>query len=678
MDIFSFFKKSETKSTSDAVGEAIMQALSDNTLTISDADKGMVHIAVAKIAQVASSADWGVYRLRKDGKVEEVTGHILNRLIEKPNPLMTWRAFIYRLVGQREFTGFAPVLIKTVQAGDVRIVALNSGAVKPIFSEDGSEILRYEAMTDKGLKVVYTTEQVKAWFIPDFFSSKRMIGIGDKIKEWILFERAMEQLQRDMAKNRSYVGGVVETNTTSMDKLKQWRRLWKVRVKNRGEDIILPEGAKYTRFSLNAKEMELTAQEEQHIKKVLKAFSVPKELLGDVDTSGRANVDGAYYGFVKFKIKPILDELKEFINYEIVPALTDDDTVFVDYADPTPQDKEFALKEKQVALAGKAWKTPNEVRAEEGLEPLDGGDALSTPLILSVTPPKRVKNAVAKSIAIDNKKKQIEGKVEATSGELAEQVKRALFEKLHKDFTGRVSEKQILLQRVILERANELHDNVVKQIRKRVKKSKDTLVSFDVKKEAETLRISADGIIQALAEQEGKNAFALVDNPAGNYDPKDKKLQRALRNLFMLRAESFNKTTLELINDEVNEGIKEGETAKELEQRISSVFENISKYRAKHLAQDIVFTTANSAIRSAYEQSGVVTKIVWYTAEDEKVCPFCSAMDKRTVGIDEKFFDKGDSLQVGKHKLDLKFEAIKHPPIHSGCRCFLLPEEISF
>jgi hypothetical protein len=52
-------------------------------------------------------------------------------------------------------------------------------------------------------------------------------------------------------------------------------------------------------------------------------------------------------------------------------------------------------------------------------------------------------------------------------------------------------------------------------------------------------------------------------------------------------------------------------------------------------------------------------------------------MNRRTVGIKESFFKKGDVYKVNGKELALDFENIEHPPIHSGCRCFLLPDQIN-
>jgi hypothetical protein len=53
-------------------------------------------------------------------------------------------------------------------------------------------------------------------------------------------------------------------------------------------------------------------------------------------------------------------------------------------------------------------------------------------------------------------------------------------------------------------------------------------------------------------------------------------------------------------------------------------------------------------------------------------------MNGKTVGIEENWFEKGDSY-TGKEggKMDIDYSDIENPPLHPGCRCYIRPEEIS-
>ena len=75
--------------------------------------------------------------------------------------------------------------------------------------------------------------------------------------------------------------------------------------------------------------------------------------------------------------------------------------------------------------------------------------------------------------------------------------------------------------------------------------------------------------------------------------------------------------------------------------------------------------------REAWRETGVVTAIVWDAKSD--ACPFCLEMNGKVIGMNENFWDKGDSLTVdfeGKDiTLSFGYSAIAGPPLHPNCKC---------
>jgi hypothetical protein len=56
-------------------------------------------------------------------------------------------------------------------------------------------------------------------------------------------------------------------------------------------------------------------------------------------------------------------------------------------------------------------------------------------------------------------------------------------------------------------------------------------------------------------------------------------------------------------------------------------------------------------------------------------------MNGKTVGIDQNFFENGESLTVGEgddaKTMSLDYGDVGAPPLHPNCMCFLRPDEIS-
>lgn len=78
---------------------------------------------------------------------------------------------------------------------------------------------------------------------------------------------------------------------------------------------------------------------------------------------------------------------------------------------------------------------------------------------------------------------------------------------------------------------------------------------------------------------------------------------------------------------------------------------------------------ANAAARETWRSTGV-RQLRWVTVGRD--CPFCDAMDGRTVGIDEPFAAGGDKMTGLEQVLQIDRNT-HHPPLHPGCDCEILP-----
>jgi SPP1 gp7 family putative phage head morphogenesis protein len=131
-------------------------------------------------------------------------------------------------------------------------------------------------------------------------------------------------------------------------------------------------------------------------------------------------------------------------------------------------------------------------------------------------------------------------------------------------------------------------------------------------------------------------------------------------------ATTYNETTLSQLEAVLQEKLTQpgGTNLTELTQAVDGVYSFADERRAALIAKTESFRAANWANREAWQQSGMVTSLAWYTAEDDKVCAICAELDGRVVGIDEGFFS--DDYSDGEV-----------PPRHPDCRCFIRPEGIS-
>lgn len=89
--------------------------------------------------------------------------------------------------------------------------------------------------------------------------------------------------------------------------------------------------------------------------------------------------------------------------------------------------------------------------------------------------------------------------------------------------------------------------------------------------------------------------------------------------------------------------------------------------RPDKTAQRETVQAGNAVAREVYAAAGI-RKLRWHAFGEN--CPYCSALNGRTVGIDSTFLAAGESLQPdgADHPLTTSVD-VRHPPGHDGCDC---------
>lgn len=98
--------------------------------------------------------------------------------------------------------------------------------------------------------------------------------------------------------------------------------------------------------------------------------------------------------------------------------------------------------------------------------------------------------------------------------------------------------------------------------------------------------------------------------------------------------------------------------------------------RAGKETRTVSVAALNYYAKDQYRKYGVA-KLRWIT-QGGKACPFCRQMDNTVVGIDDFFVGKGGSV-TGEGGASMRVKKkVKHPPLHRGCVCAVVPEVAKF
>jgi len=166
------------------------------------------------------------------------------------------------------------------------------------------------------------------------------------------------------------------------------------------------------------------------------------------------------------------------------------------------------------------------------------------------------------------------------------------------------------------------------------------------------------------------------------FDPYKKNIQNWFDRKANKVGGDVNKETEKQLRTTLADGIKLNESTYELRARVENTLGYASTRRADNIARTESARAQTYADLQAWQQSGVVEGKQWYTAQDERVCPYCESMDGTQVDLKVSYFKKGDSLDVDyttnagnatTGTLNFSYDDVEGAPLHGSCRCVLIP-----
>ena len=416
---------------------------------------------------------------------------------------------------------------------------------------------------------------------------------------------------------------------------------------------ILEAGLKAHPFSVSQKDMEFLEGQKFNRDKIFAMFRVPKTVLGMTEDVTVSNAEATDYVFAKRVVKPLMRKITSTLNEFLLTKYADGDDLFFTFDDPVPENKVQKL-ETYKALFPIGSITPNEVRAMEGLDEVEGLDEFYIPInMIPITgelndgeDEKTIRGPrLKKKIQIPHKtlRKKIED-------DISEAVKDKLVSALIKEMgdpkikskdedipqTSPFSEeqKEAYWKEVVMKAASfeDLYKRKVQDIFSRQEKetiarlenatktitaSQARKVLFNVSTEN---KISAGILVPILrdyVEEAGSDALDLLGLSDQIFDTTTANMQAFFRRDVMKGVQSMNRTTKLKLKRTLAESISNGEGIPEITRRIKDIFSEADTSRAEKIARTEVIRAGNRAAVEAYIQSGVVAGTQWYTEVDE-------------------------------------------------------------
>lgn len=648
-------------------------------------------------------------KLMKGG--EEVDDNEVLSLLQKVSPTMTKFELFYATQAFKDLDGNAFWYLARDQKGKgqiLEIYIMRPDKVQLVMSKENPlQVAGYIYNQPDGQKIPFESQEILHFknFNPmgNHPFPHRGVGIVEAAAWTIDTDNEARKWNFNFFKNSARPDGVLTTAGEAAMGAEDYQRLqeeWNT--KHQGSDnahkvAILSGGMTWTEISRSQKDMDFGGQRTMNRDEILAMFRVPKSIIGISDDVNRANAEATIYVFALRTVKPLMQQMVDALNEFLLPEFGDD--LELTFESPVAADRKQDLEEYAAGLT-QGWLSINEVRENEGLEPVEGGDDLYLPLNYvpvantqgqlevpadpAVPPVKQAKKKVATVVKKPKEKKRIVAEKKDKKSTAAEAVEKLLASRKSqtrlpaakkegtvRELTAEAKDKYIEmykanlhvsrapLEKEITKFFNKQEKEVIKNARAQMKfytpkdiVEKGLLEFLFGEEEAVQASISLiTPFIREYIKTGGNHAANLVGLSA--FDAATESLNAFVEKRSKYFAETINGTTREALLTSIKEGLDKGETLSDIEDRIAGVYDIAKGSRTQMIARTEISAGVNQGSKGAYQQAGI-EKWQWVVVSPE---------DTDCLENDGVIRVIGDAFPDGDEE----------PPVHPNCECTTVP-----
>lgn len=661
---------------------------------------------VGKIAEKVASTDLQLFQIiNSKGETKELANHPVLDLFYKPNPFQTKTEFFSITMTNLKLCGDA--FWFKVRNNGGRVVELWN--LRPDYMEivkDPTEYIKgYRFTKADGTTSVLMPDEIVHFKYPNPLDEHYGISPIKSAQTRIDTETLASTYQRDFFLNNARPDAVLKSPNIITDAMKQEAKgHWGSQHRGPGNNskiAILDGGLEYQQISVTQREMDYIESMKFTRDDILVAFGVPKPVLGITEDVNRANGETGMYIFLSETVKPDLTKLYEKAN-EMLVIPDFGENLFVDYKDPTPENREQTLREYENGIKN-GWLLINEVRQAENRPAVDGGDSLYLPLNMqpvgTLTPEQKtlMRTAFASKMNSDEirrRAKVFHGRqllrAKFLIAEKAVETIRAMKQRTNAEKIEDASAagKRTKGTPTSLIKGEEMRekyaDYVIKKIDKRAERMKsatDALAMSQLKRllkglskkdltkeigsstgkfldkffkaDAKVWAEFAFPFIEEYARQAGIDAMDIV-NPGQEF-LMSQQIVRALKERSQEFGLGVNGTTRDKVAAAINEGLVAGEGIAEISDRVSESYKEFPTWRSDLIARTEATAATNEGFMESFRQSKVATHKEWVATKDSRTRAEHVALNGEIVPTSKEF---SNGLQY---------------PQEPNCRCVLAP-----
>jgi HK97 family phage portal protein len=369
----------------------------------------IVNRCVCMIATAAASVDLDVFSGKTEDTREELEDHPLVTLLERPNPRYGDDAFFRAL--------YSMYLI----GGEVFVERVSSAAqIKELWLHRPDRIVVTPGETGLPASYAYKNGVSQKVFPCDLITGESdILHLRDfnPIDDWrglsscdpasysIDIHNEGSAWNFGLLKNGARPSGALmvksnESNRAATLTDQQFKRL-KEEIyesmaggQNAGRPIVLEGDMDWKEFSLNPKDMDFQNSNFEACRNIARAFGVPPILLGIPGDSTYNNLREAKLAFWEDTVLPLVNFVIAELNHWLAPKFGAN--IYIDVCEESISALSLRRDERRKSLQIADFLTINEKRAEDGKEPIEGGDVL---LVDSVKVPLQMAGMAQQQLA---------------------------------------------------------------------------------------------------------------------------------------------------------------------------------------------------------------------------------------------------------------------------------------
>lgn len=629
---------------------------------------GVVYRAIKTIAQATGRYEPIFYR--EDG-VTRVDNHPFLDVLYRPNPLVSQIDLFATHQSFKEMFGesFWYLVLGNITRTPKEIYLIRPDKMAVNVNEQG-DVVGYTMRKGDGSTVPFTTDEIL--HDKDFNPNNPYRGYStlQAALDYVATESATAKFTRHFFENNAGVNGVLTVKgMVQKDSFKKFVEQWRQKyegVDNAGKTAIIREvDAQFTKVGLGLNEIDMSALRKMTIDEILMMFAVPRGMLGlssDDAGLGRGSVETLEYIFSR-SIDQKMDSIDSMLQIAL-DRFYPKQKLYVEHENIIPSDKQYKLDSRKAAVD--IWQTRNEIRAEDGLDPVDGGDVLRAPIAnvpvnsdmseSGNSDTQAGKSTKRLSIRLKKKDQAESDYQRKETFRLTLQKNQNRYEALYRRTLKPVFDAQ---ERQV----SEVVGRLGKDLQSQLFSLSDAVDEFDEKlyPVLADMYLTQGALALAFAGADEDTAFDIT--PA---------VQKFIHDSTRRMAKNYNEETLDRLAATLTEGINAGESANKLKKRVAQVYTETRGYRSERIARTETLKASNRATNFAYKQTGFVKGKQWFANPGH--CEFCAAFDGKVFGLDDTFIQRGQEVE-GKDGgvMQISYDDVDNPPLHPNCRCTIVP-----